>query len=314
MVPILDVGDLHGRGSHCDEAVKWLKARFTAVVMGNHERPLLYWLDLWRRPSSMHRPRWRTAIARMPLAVTIETAYGLVGLVRADVGNSGAAENRCSGRSPPAWAGRRRDVRICDPNVRSSGRTQNKRSHLMDNVRVAIAGIGNCASSLIQGIEYYRTRNASCCFARDGRLFVYTRLPEHNARSIWGRYFPGFAQRETRLLTLGELHGAIKGTPGLRFTAATCFPLPGLSEDRSNPIGFASISANAVLIELARSNADGSRMVVVRCGLGPKAKSLMAYTCAETIPAMSHPHARSCVATLGWYRTALPMTASYVGP
>ena len=31
----------------------------------------------------------------------------------------------------------------------------------MDNVRVAIAGIGNCASSLIQGIEYYRTRNAS---------------------------------------------------------------------------------------------------------------------------------------------------------
>ena len=33
----------------------------------------------------------------------------------------------------------------------------------MDNVRIAIAGIGNCASSLIQGIEYYRTRNASQC-------------------------------------------------------------------------------------------------------------------------------------------------------
>ena len=33
----------------------------------------------------------------------------------------------------------------------------------MDNVRVAIAGIGNCASSLIQGIEYYRTRNESQC-------------------------------------------------------------------------------------------------------------------------------------------------------
>ena len=31
----------------------------------------------------------------------------------------------------------------------------------MENIRVAIAGIGNCASSLIQGIEYYRTRNAS---------------------------------------------------------------------------------------------------------------------------------------------------------
>ena len=31
----------------------------------------------------------------------------------------------------------------------------------MDNIRVAIAGVGNCASSLIQGIEYYRTRNTS---------------------------------------------------------------------------------------------------------------------------------------------------------
>ena len=31
----------------------------------------------------------------------------------------------------------------------------------MDNVRIAIAGVGNCASSLIQGIEYYRTRNVS---------------------------------------------------------------------------------------------------------------------------------------------------------
>lgn len=28
-------------------------------------------------------------------------------------------------------------------------------------VRVAVAGVGNCASSLIQGIEYYRTRDAS---------------------------------------------------------------------------------------------------------------------------------------------------------
>ena len=31
----------------------------------------------------------------------------------------------------------------------------------MRRIRVAIAGIGNCASSLIQGIEYYRTHNAS---------------------------------------------------------------------------------------------------------------------------------------------------------
>jgi myo-inositol-1-phosphate synthase len=27
----------------------------------------------------------------------------------------------------------------------------------MGSVRVAIVGVGNCASSLVQGVEYYRT-------------------------------------------------------------------------------------------------------------------------------------------------------------
>ena len=76
--------------------------------------------------------------------------------------------------------------------------------------------------------------------ANDGRLFVYTRLPEHNARSIWGRYFPGFAERETRLLALGDLHEAIEDTPGLRFAAAACLryrrqaPLERLIEQARN--------------------------------------------------------------------------------
>ena len=96
---LFGVGDLVGRGPHSHEALDWLETRFTAVVMGNHERPLLYWLDPQRRPSSAHRPRWlrrvprsqrprwRTAIARMSLAVTIQTVYGPVGLVHADVHN-----------------------------------------------------------------------------------------------------------------------------------------------------------------------------------------------------------------------------------
>ena len=29
----------------------------------------------------------------------------------------------------------------------------------MGKIRIAITGIGNCASALIQGIEYYKTRN-----------------------------------------------------------------------------------------------------------------------------------------------------------
>ncbi|MFQ6047244.1 MAG: hypothetical protein ACE5PT_12965, partial [Gemmatimonadales bacterium] len=34
-----------------------------------------------------------------------------------------------------------------------------------------------------------------------GRLIVYTRTPEQNERTIWGRFFPHFTERETRLYT-----------------------------------------------------------------------------------------------------------------
>ncbi len=94
---LFGVGDLVDRGPHSPEALVWLERRFEAVVMGNRECPLLYWFDPHRRPSSAHRPqwlrrvprsqhrRWRAALARMPLAVTIDTPYGPVGLVHADV-------------------------------------------------------------------------------------------------------------------------------------------------------------------------------------------------------------------------------------
>jgi SAM-dependent methyltransferase len=36
-----------------------------------------------------------------------------------------------------------------------------------------------------------------------GQVFVYTRLKDQNARNIWGRFFPGFPEKETRLYDLG---------------------------------------------------------------------------------------------------------------
>ncbi len=39
----------------------------------------------------------------------------------------------------------------------------------------------------------------------DGRIFVYTRLASQNARSLWGRLFPGFARKEDRLYDLGQV-------------------------------------------------------------------------------------------------------------
>jgi len=48
-----------------------------------------------------------------------------------------------------------------------------------------------------------------------GLLFVYSRTPEQNARTIWGRYFPGFAEREQRLHSERALRAAVRQTRGL---------------------------------------------------------------------------------------------------
>ena len=44
-------------------------------------------------------------------------------------------------------------------------------------------------------------RNA---LGENGLLFVYTRLKSQNAQSIWGKYFPDFAEKEVRLAELDE--------------------------------------------------------------------------------------------------------------
>ena len=42
-----------------------------------------------------------------------------------------------------------------------------------------------------------------------GLLSIYTRTPEQNAHTIWGKHFPGFAKRETRLYERERLEKAI---------------------------------------------------------------------------------------------------------
>jgi SAM-dependent methyltransferase len=50
----------------------------------------------------------------------------------------------------------------------------------------------------------------------NGQLFIYTRTPEQNARTIWGRHFPGFAEREQRLHSEAALRKAVRRTPELK--------------------------------------------------------------------------------------------------
>jgi SAM-dependent methyltransferase len=57
----------------------------------------------------------------------------------------------------------------------------------------------------------------------DGQLFIYTRTPQQNARTIWGRYFPGFTEHERRLHGEAAFRDAVRRTGGLTLVAAQTF-------------------------------------------------------------------------------------------
>jgi len=48
-------------------------------------------------------------------------------------------------------------------------------------------------------------QEASRILKHNGILFVYTRLRSQNRRNIWGKYFPGFHDKETRLYEIDHL-------------------------------------------------------------------------------------------------------------
>ena len=62
-----------------------------------------------------------------------------------------------------------------------------------------------------------------------GHLFIYTRTPQQNARTIWGRYFPGFTEHEQRLHSQAALRDAVRRTDGLTMVATQAFRHPRTS-------------------------------------------------------------------------------------
>jgi ubiquinone/menaquinone biosynthesis C-methylase UbiE len=56
-----------------------------------------------------------------------------------------------------------------------------------------------------------------------GYVFIYSRLRSQNRRIIWGRFFPLFNKKETRLYELNELRQFIKKTPVLELQSLELF-------------------------------------------------------------------------------------------
>jgi SAM-dependent methyltransferase len=61
-------------------------------------------------------------------------------------------------------------------------------------------------------------REAARVVRPSGTLLLYTRTPEQNRRTVWGRLFPEFAARETRLHSEGTLRAAVAATRGFGLT------------------------------------------------------------------------------------------------
>ena len=68
--------------------------------------------------------------------------------------------------------------------------------------------------------------DAARVLAPGGRLFIYTRTPQQNARTIWGRYFPGFTEHEQRLHSQAAIRDAVRRTGGLTVIATQIFKHP----------------------------------------------------------------------------------------
>lgn len=58
-------------------------------------------------------------------------------------------------------------------------------------------------------------RNAVRLIKPNGNVFMYTRLRSQNAGNVWGRYFPFFLEKETRLYERDEIEETIRSVGGV---------------------------------------------------------------------------------------------------
>ena len=93
---LFSVGDLIDRGPECLDALDWLDKAWFHPVRGNHDDYVVYfdtcdvdsWLDnggSWFMDLPLiEKHAFAAQFARLPIAIEVETAYGLIGIVHAD--------------------------------------------------------------------------------------------------------------------------------------------------------------------------------------------------------------------------------------
>lgn len=69
-------------------------------------------------------------------------------------------------------------------------------------------------------------RESARTLKEGGYLFIYTRTPEQNGNSIWGKYFPHFTKKEDRLYSLAQMKETVERFPPLKLEADVHFIYP----------------------------------------------------------------------------------------
>ncbi len=97
---VFSVGDLIDRGAESYRAIEFLNKPWFFSIMGNHESMLIdsadnekmynSWVDRcggdwWTHIPNLLQPRIRKKLAQLPIAIELETNYGNIGIVHADI-------------------------------------------------------------------------------------------------------------------------------------------------------------------------------------------------------------------------------------
>lgn len=95
---LFSVGDLVDRGPECESVLQWLSQPWFHAVQGNHEDMAIRWPNgnmdaglymrnggTWNVTKTRDESlQYADALAALPIAIELETAHGLVGIVHAD--------------------------------------------------------------------------------------------------------------------------------------------------------------------------------------------------------------------------------------
>ena len=112
---------------------------------------------------------------------------------------------------------------------RRTGHAGLRAGHLVGAVetlpfRVASCDVMTCFNAVHHFDLARFTGEAARVLTPAGRLVVYTRTPAQNRRTIWGRHFPEFATRETRLHAVNEMRAALDATGAFGAVRAQTVP------------------------------------------------------------------------------------------